>query len=229
MSNDLIKIENVTRTYGSAAAETRAISEVSLTVERGAWVAIMGPSGHGKSTLLQLIGGLDRPSAGSIKLDGLSLGTLDAAQLAAVRSTKIGFVFQFFNLMPHLTAIENVDFALWLGGVKRSESRALTLLQGFGLGDKAHHLPSQLSGGQQQRVAIARALANEPDILLMDEPTGNLDSASEAELLALLGELNRAGKTLIMVTHNRAVADHAQRVLQVKDGRIVADTRTVGH
>lgn len=228
MSNALIEINKISRTYGSDAAEITAVSELSLNIERGAWVAIMGPSGHGKSTLLQLIGGLDCPTAGSIKLDGVSLGTLDAAQLAAVRSTKIGFVFQFFNLMPHLTAIENVEFALWLGGVKRSPDRALTLLQELGLGDKAHYLPSQLSGGQQQRVAIARALANEPDILLMDEPTGNLDSAAEAALLELLGELNRAGKTLVMVTHNRAVADHAQRVLEVKDGRIVADTRTAG-
>ena len=223
MSNAIIKLEKISKTYGSGAAESKAVSEVSMTVERGAWVAIMGPSGHGKSTLLQLIGGLDRPSAGRIMLDGLELGTLDAAKLAAVRGKKIGFVFQFFNLMPHLTALENVEIALWLGGGKRSNGRAMELLVRFGLGDKAHHLPSMLSGGQQQRVAIARALANEPDILLMDEPTGNLDSGSEAELLALLGELNKAGKTLLMVTHNPVVADHAQRLVRVKDGRIEED------
>ncbi|MHB1267655.1 MAG: ABC transporter ATP-binding protein [Acidithiobacillus ferriphilus] len=223
MSNAVIKLEKVSKTYGSGAAEAKAVSEVSMTVERGSWVAIMGPSGHGKSTLLQLIGGLDRPSAGRIVLDGSELGTLDAAELAAVRGKKIGFVFQFFNLMPHLTALENVEIALWLGGGAHSKGRAMGLLERFGLGDKAHHLPSMLSGGQQQRVAIARALANEPDILLMDEPTGNLDSGSEAELLTLLGELHKAGKTLIMVTHNPTVASHAQRLVHVKDGRIEED------
>lgn len=223
MSNAVIELEKVSKTYGSGAAEVKAVSEVSMTVERGGWVAIMGPSGHGKSTLLQLIGGLDRPSAGRIVLDGSELGTLDAAELAAVRGKKIGFVFQFFNLMPHLTALENVEIALWLGGATNSKGRAMGLLERFDLGDKAHHLPSMLSGGQQQRVAIARALANEPDILLMDEPTGNLDSGSEAELLTSLGELNKAGKTLLMVTHNPVVAQRAERVLQVKDGRIVAD------
>ena len=229
MSNAIIELEKVGKTYGSGAAEAKAVSEVSMTVERGAWVAIMGPSGHGKSTLLQLIGGLDRPSTGRIVLDGLELGTLDAAELATVRGKKIGFVFQFFNLMPHLTALENVEIALWLGGGARSNGRAMELLESFGLGDKAHHLPSILSGGQQQRVAIARALANDPDILLMDEPTGNLDSGSEAELLALLGELNKAGKTLLMVTHNPAVAQCAERVLQVKDGQIVGDARNGKH
>ena len=223
MSNAVIKLEKVSKTYGSGAAEAKAVSEVSMTVERGSWVAIMGPSGHGKSTLLQLIGGLDRPSAGRIVLGGSGLGTLDAAELAAVRGKKIGFVFQFFNLMPHLTALENVEIALWLGGGAHSKGRAMGLLERFGLGDKAHHLPSMLSGGQQQRVAIARALANEPDILLMDEPTGNLDSGSEAELLTLLGELHKAGKTLIMVTHNPTVASHAQRLVHVKDGRIEED------
>ncbi|MDX1251113.1 MAG: ABC transporter ATP-binding protein [Gammaproteobacteria bacterium] len=223
MSNAIIELEKVSKIYGSGAAEAKAVSEVSMAVERGAWVAIMGPSGHGKSTLLQLIGGLDRPSAGRIVVDGSELGTLDAAELAAVRGKKIGFVFQFFNLMPHLTALENVEIALWLGGGTHSNGRAMSLLEHFGLADKAHHLPSMLSGGQQQRVAIARALANEPDILLMDEPTGNLDSGSEAELLALLGELNKAGKTLLMVTHNPAVAGHAQRLVRVKDGRIEED------
>lgn len=223
MSDAIIELKKVSKTYGSGDAETKAISEVSMTVERGGWVAIMGPSGHGKSTLLQLIGGLDRPSAGRIMLDGSELGTLDAAELAAVRGKKIGFVFQFFNLMPHLTALENVEIALWLGGGTHSNGRAMDLLERFGLGDKAHHLPSMLSGGQQQRVAIARALANEPDILLMDEPTGNLDSGSEAELLALLGELNKAGKTLLMVTHNPTVASHARRLVRVKDGRIEED------
>lgn len=223
MSEAVIALESVSKTYGSGAATTNAVSDVSMTVERGTWVAIMGPSGHGKSTLLQLIGGLDRPSAGRIVLDGAEIGDLDATKLAAMRGRKIGFVFQFFNLMPHLTALENVEIALWLGGAAKRNGRAQELLERFGLGDKAHHLPGMLSGGQQQRVAIARVLANDPDILLMDEPTGNLDSAAEAELLSLLDELHQAGKTLLMVTHNPAVAARAQRVVQVKDGRIVAD------
>lgn len=224
MSEAIIELESVSKTYGSGAATTKAVSEASITVARGTWVAIMGPSGHGKSTLLQLIGGLDRPSAGRIMLDGAEIGSLDATKLAAVRGRKIGFVFQFFNLMPHLTALENVEIALWLGGTAKRKGRALELLERFGLGDKARHLPGMLSGGQQQRVAIARALANDPDILLMDEPTGNLDSAAEAELLSVLDGLHQAGKTLLMVTHNPAVAARAQRVVQVKDGKIVADT-----
>lgn len=229
MSNVVIALENVSKAYGSGAAETHAVSDVSITVERGEWLAIMGPSGHGKSTLLQLVGGLDRPSTGRIFMDGSELNALGHAELAAVRARKIGFVFQFFNLMPHLSALENVELALWLGGEGKSNGRAMQLLDQFGLGDKPHHLPGMLSGGQQQRVAIARALANEPDVLLMDEPTGNLDSASEAELLSLLGKLHHGGKTLLMVTHSPAVARHAQRVLQLKDGRVVADTRNGKH
>ena len=230
MSETIIELEKVSKSYGSGAAETHAVSEVSMSVERGTWVAIMGPSGHGKSTLLQIIGGLDRPSAGRIVLDGADLGSLDAAELAAVRGKKIGFVFQFFNLIPHLTALENIEIALWLGGgAKNGNGRAMQLLARFGLEDKADHLPSMLSGGQQQRVAIARALANEPDVLLMDEPTGNLDSGAEAELLALLDELHKAGRTLLVVTHNAAVAERAKRVLRVKDGRIVADTSNGTH
>ena len=220
MSETIVELEKVSKTYGSGAAETHAVSEVSMTVDRGTWVAIMGPSGHGKSTLLQIIGGLDRPSSGSVAIDGAELGRLSSAQLAAVRARKIGFVFQFFNLMPHLTARENVELALWLGGSKKDGDRAMAVLEQFGLADKADHRPDMLSGGQQQRVAIARALANDPDIVLMDEPTGNLDSASEQELLAVLARLHEAGKTLLMVTHSATVASRAQRVLQVKDGRL---------
>lgn len=224
MSESVIELQGVSKTYGSGAALTRAVASISMTVERGSWVAIMGPSGHGKSTLLQIMGGLDRPSTGRVLLDGSELGCLGSAALAALRGRRIGFVFQFFNLLPQLTALENIETALWLGGGNKPDGRGRDLLERFGLADKADHLPNMLSGGQQQRVAIARALANDPDILLMDEPTGNLDSAAEAELLDLLGELHRAGKTLLMVTHNPAVAGRAGRVLQVKDGRIVADT-----
>lgn len=224
MSNAVIALQQVNKTYGRGAAITQAVRDVSLSVQRGSWVAIVGPSGHGKSTLLQLMGGLDRPDSGRILLHGDDLATLGASQLAAVRAKRIGFVFQFFNLLPHLTALENIETALWMGGAKHTRRRANALLERFGLADKAQHLPDMLSGGQQQRVAMARALANEPDILLMDEPTGNLDSTAEADLLTLLTELHHEGKTLLMVTHNPLVAQRAERVLHVKDGKIIADT-----
>lgn len=220
MRDPVVVLDRVSKTYGHGTAQTRAVIDVSMTIGRGEWIAVMGPSGHGKSTLLQIIGGLDRPSSGSVVIDGAELGRLAPTELAALRAQKIGFVFQFFNLMPHLTARENVELALWLGGAKKRTDRAMSLLAQFGLADKADHRPDMLSGGQQQRVAIARALANDPDVLLMDEPTGNLDSASEQELLTLLARLHENGKTLLMVTHSASVAARAQRVLQFIDGRL---------
>ena len=222
MSDPVIRLESVTKVYGAGQAATHAVSEVSLAVLRGSWTAIMGPSGHGKTTLLQLMGGLDRPTAGRIFLDGQELSRLSDSELAHLRGRRLGFVFQFFNLLPHLTALENVQAALWLGGKNgvAARERAYELLDRVGLGEKADHFPGMLSGGQQQRVAIARALANEPEVLFMDEPTGNLDSAAEAEFLALLTDLHRDGKTLVMVTHNPAVAERAQRIVRVRDGRI---------
>lgn len=222
MSKAFIRVENINKVYGTGDASTAALANVNLEVSRGSWVAIMGPSGHGKSTLLQIMGGLDRPTSGRIHLDGTELTSLGPNDLARARAKEIGFVFQFFNLLPHLTALENVQMALWFGGVESNagKNRALALLDAVGLTGKAHFLPSMLSGGQQQRVAIARALANEPGVLLMDEPSGNLDSTSEDELLQLLKRLHAEGKTIVMVTHNAAVAGHAQRVVQVKDGRI---------
>ena len=224
MPDPVIRLESVTKVYGAGQAATHAVSEVSLAVPRGSWTAIVGPSGHGKTTLLQLMGGLDRPTAGDIFLDGQELSRLSEGELAGLRGRRLGFVFQFFNLLPHLTAIENVQAALWLGGKNgvATRTRAMDLLTRVGLADKADHFPGMLSGGQQQRVAIARALANEPEVLLMDEPTGNLDSVAEAEFLALLTELHRDGKTLVMVTHNPAVAGRAQRIVRVRDGRIEA-------
>jgi len=223
MPEAVIRVENVSKVYGSGSVAAAALSGVSLAVERGAWVAVMGPSGHGKSTLLQIMGGLDRPTSGRVHLDGTELTALGPDQLAHARARSIGFVFQFFNLLPHLTAIENLQLALWFGGKGDGEARAMALLDSVGLVDKAHMLPGALSGGQQQRVAVARALANEPDILLMDEPTGNLDSAAEAELLDLLGRLHEQGRTIVMVTHNPAVAERAQRVVRVRDGRIAEE------
>ncbi|MGX0137703.1 ABC transporter ATP-binding protein [Cupriavidus metallidurans] len=222
MSETLIRVENVSKVYGTGEASTTALDNVNLTVKRGSWLTIMGPSGHGKSTLLQIMGGLDRPTAGQIHLNGLELTALSPNALARSRAKEIGFVFQFFNLLPHLTALENIQMALWFGGMASNagKARALALLDAVGLTGKADFFPSMLSGGQQQRVAIARAMANDPDVLLMDEPSGNLDSASEAALLQLLKRLHAQGKTIVMVTHNAAVATHAQQVVRVKDGRI---------
>lgn len=222
MRDAIIRLKGVSKIYGVGEAATHAVADASLTVERNSWLAIMGPSGHGKSTLLQLMGGLDRPSTGDVFIDGAELSALSSGEVARVRAQRIGFVFQFFNLMPHLTAVENIELALWLGGhgAAKKRTRALELLEHVGLSRKADRSPAMLSGGQQQRVAIARALANDTEVLLMDEPTGNLDSASEAELLALLDRLHAEGKTLVMVTHNATVARRAQRIVRVKDGRI---------
>lgn len=224
MSDVQIRVEHVTKIYGANGAATTALSDVCLDVERGAWVAIMGPSGHGKSTLLQLMGGLDGPTEGRVHLNGTELTALRPTALAQTRAREIGFVFQFFNLLPHLSALENVQLAQWFGGTARHAARAAALLDAVGLTDKADLLPGALSGGQQQRVAVARALANDPNTLLMDEPTGNLDSVAEAELLNLLQRLHTQGKTIVMVTHNPAVAGYAGRVVHVKDGRIERDS-----
>ena len=225
MSDAVIRLFQVSKVYGEGEAATAALREVSLTIERGSWTAVMGPSGHGKSTLLQLMGALDRPTAGEIFVEGDNLTELSAGRLARVRARKIGFVFQFYNLLPHLTVAENVAIAMWFGHAearRRARPRSLALLDQFGLRDKANHRPGMLSGGQQQRVAIARALANEPDVLLLDEPTGNLDSTAETEFLDLLRELHGQGRTLVMVTHSPAVAARAERLVKVKDGRIEA-------
>jgi len=215
----LMEVQAVSKVYGSHSNKVQAVDNVSFAIKRGSWTAIVGPSGHGKSTLLQIMGGLDRSSAGAIILDGKNLSQLNNRKLAQLRANKIGFVFQFFNLLPHLTALENVILPLWLNG-KKDYQKGLALLERVGLADKADSLPGTLSGGQQQRVAIARALINDPDILLMDEPTGNLDSASEAEVLALFKELNEQGSTLILITHSATVASCAEHVIEIIDGRL---------
>lgn len=229
LSGELIRLDNVSKVYGHGETATRALVGVSLRIMQRSWIAFVGPSGHRKRTLLQLVGGLDRPTSGAVWLDGENLAALSATQLARVRARKVGFVFQFFNLLPHLTALENVQAALWFGGDKggRSRERALELLRRVGLDDRVHFLPDMLSGGQQQRIAIARALANDPDMLLLDEPTGNLDSAAEAEVLDLLAGLQKQGCTLLMVTHNPDVADRAGRVVRIKDGRVFSGAERV--
>ncbi len=223
MNEIILKTEQVSKVYGTRDVSTVALNGVSLEIAQGSFTCIVGPSGHGKSTLMHLLGGLDRPSSGKVWLDGTELSNLDNNSLAKLRGAKVGFVFQFFNLLQGLTAQENIETAMMLAGLpeKTQGPRALELLAMVGLADKAGSRPSQLSGGQQQRVAIARALANEPEILLMDEPTGNLDSAAEAEVLAILRTLHSQGKTIVIVTHNDAIAQTAEQIIHVKDGKIV--------
>lgn len=222
MSNIIIKTENLVKTYNSSKVKTFALRGISLEIPRGTFSCIIGPSGHGKSTLMHLIGGLDRPTEGRVFIDGTDISALSSGDLAALRAGKIGFVFQFFNLLQNLTAAENVETAMMFAGSseKAQRERAGQLLSLVGLGDKAKSKPSEMSGGQQQRVAIARALANDPEILLMDEPTGNLDSESEAEVLEEIFKLHKKGKTIIIVTHNSEIAKRAEMVFKVKDGRL---------
>ncbi|HBG07271.1 MAG: ABC transporter ATP-binding protein [Geobacteraceae bacterium GWC2_58_44] len=222
MSDAIIKTRDLSKSYSTGAVTTQALRGVTLDIRKGSFTCIVGPSGHGKSTLMHLVGGLDRPTEGSVFLDGTDISRLDNSQLAQLRGEKIGFVFQFFNLLQGLSAKENVEMAMMLAGIPEKEQAkgALRLLAMVGLAEKADAKPSQLSGGQQQRVAIARALANDPAILLMDEPTGNLDSAAEAEIMEILHELHAGGKTVVLVTHNNEIAKKAQHVICVKDGRI---------
>jgi putative ABC transport system ATP-binding protein len=223
----VIDLHNVTKTYGSGKLEVTALSAVDLIVERGEFLAIMGPSGSGKSTLMNIIGCLDIPSRGRFSLDGVDVRTLDEPALAAIRLRKIGFVFQSFNLIPRTSAMENVELPLTYAGLKPKDRRrrALEALDAVGLADRAHHVPSELSGGQQQRAAVARALVSDPALLLADEPTGNLDSASSAEVMTLFAQLNAEGRTVVLITHEDEVASYARRVVRLRDGRIVSDER----
>jgi putative ABC transport system ATP-binding protein len=220
--NNIIRTEHAAKTYTTGEITTTALKEISLEIPQGSFTCIVGPSGHGKSTLMHLIGGLDRPSDGKVYIGGIEISRITDNDLARLRAKRVGFVFQFFNLLQGLTVIENVEIAMMLAGVPDREQRvrAEELLYMVGLAEKAYSKPSQLSGGQQQRVAIARALANDPDILLMDEPTGNLDSAAEAEVLNLLQTLHRQGKTVVIVTHSDEVAKRAERIIRVKDGLV---------
>jgi len=216
----------ISKTYGHGEYAVRAVVDVDLTVARGEYVAIMGASGSGKSTLMHILGCLDVPTSGRYLLDGLDTGGLTERQLNLVRNRKIGFVFQSFNLIPRTTALSNVELPLVYARLNRRErrARALAALERVGLADRLDHRPSELSGGQQQRVAVARALVCDPVLLLADEPTGALDSASTAEVLDLFEELSRAGRTIVVITHEPDVGDRAGRVLRMHDGRIVADT-----
>src|SRR2546421_10278737 len=202
-----------------------ALRDVSLTIQRAEYVAIMGPSGSGKSTLMNLVGCLDTPSSGRYELNGTDVSEMDDNQLAEIRNREIGFVFQTFNLLPRSNALHNVELPLIYSGMRAEERRTIALeaLASVGLADRIHHKPNELSGGQRQRVAVARALVNKPSILLADEPTGNLDSKTGIEIMALFEELSRKGNTIIVVTHEEDVAQHARRILRIRDGAIASD------
>jgi putative ABC transport system ATP-binding protein len=220
----MLKCESLTQTYRSGGRALTVLNDISFEIESGAFAAILGPSGSGKTTLLGLLAGLDRPTAGTVTLDGQDLGRLDEDGRARLRRAKIGFVFQTFQLIPTLTARENVQVPLELRGEDGTAS-ADRLLERVGLGDRGHHYPAQLSGGEQQRVALARAFSNRPTILFADEPTGNLDAKTGATIIDLMVELNRdLGTTLVLVTHDLDLASRARRVIRLADGRIVADS-----
>src|SRR5690606_5140812 len=227
----IIVAEGLSKRYRSGPREVTVLDGVDLRVEPREFVAVVGPSGSGKTTLLGLLAGLDRPTSGTVRLDGVDLGTLDEDGRARLRAEKVGFVFQTFQLLPTLTALENVLVPLELAGAAdgRARERAVSLLERVGLGDRMDHYPAQLSGGEQQRVAIARAFANEPKILFADEPTGNLDAETGATIVELLFELNRESTTtVVLVTHDLALASRAGRVIRIAGGRIVEDQRRAG-
>ncbi|NVI91518.1 ABC transporter ATP-binding protein [Actinomadura sp. BRA 177] len=223
----MLDLRDVTKVYGTGETAVHALQGVTLTVERGDFVAIMGASGSGKSTLMNIIGCLDAPNAGRYLLDGIDVAGLDERSLAILRNRRIGFVFQSFNLIPRMSAQANVELPLAYGGIKGADRRrrALAALREVGLADRTRHEPNELSGGQQQRVAVARALVTAPALLLADEPTGALDSGSTADVLGVFDRLALAGRTIIVITHEDDVAAHAKRVVRLVDGRIVEDVR----
>ena len=232
MNDIAIDLHEIVKTYKTGSIEVHALRGVSLRIERGEYVAIMGPSGSGKSTLMNVIGCLDRPTAGSYSLDGIDVSKLDDTALAATRLKKLGFIFQGFNLLARTDALKNVSLPLFYAKVSPRErrERAKQALAEVGLADRGHHKPNELSGGQQQRVAIARALINNPAVLLADEPTGNLDTATSEEILALFQSLHLAGRTIVVVTHDEEVAGRANRVVRLRDGLVLSDAPTAhGH
>ena len=226
-NKNLILLENIRKTYFMGQLEVNALHSISLEVEYGEYIAILGPSGSGKSTLMNMIGCLDSPSSGRYLLDGKDVSSLKRNELAAVRNRKIGFIFQSFNLLDYCSSIENVALPLVYQGVSKSEriKRAKEVLESVGLGDRINHKPGELSGGQRQRVAIARALVTDPEVILADEPTGNLDSKSGEDVMSLFEQLSNSGKTIIVVTHDNKLAKRMHRVIEISDGKIKSDSR----
>jgi putative ABC transport system ATP-binding protein len=221
----MIQVKKVSKIYKTGEVELKALNRVSFKVKKGEFVAIMGPSGSGKSTLMHIIGALDKPTNGEYLLDGQNVENLNEDELADIRNQKIGFVFQFYNLLPRTTALKNVMIPMMYGGVKKEkrEKKAKKYLEMVGLKDRIDHTPNQLSGGEQQRVAIARALAMNPSIILADEPTGNIATKQAIEIMEIFQDLNEQGHTILMITHEKEIAEYAKRVIKIRDGKIIKD------
>ncbi|RLG57160.1 MAG: macrolide ABC transporter ATP-binding protein [Candidatus Hydrothermarchaeota archaeon] len=223
--NEIIELKGVTKIYKMDKVLVPALRGINLKIRKGEFVSIMGPSGSGKTTLMNLIGCLDRPTEGEIYIANKNIAKLGDDELAKLRREKIGFVFQQFNLIPRLTALENVELPMWFAGLskKKRRERAIELLKLVGLEKRIHHKPAELSGGERQRVSIARALANNPEIILADEPTGNLDTKTGKEIMEILKDLNKQGKTIVLVTHDETFAKEAERIIKIRDGRLLND------
>ena len=231
VTEELIRLENLVKIYDTGAIKVLGLKKINLTIRRGEFVAIMGQSGSGKSTLMNILGCLDRPTMGHYYLDGIDTAALTPTQLSEVRNRKIGFVFQSFNLIPRTSALRNVELPMTYAhrlSKKERRERAMALLEQVGLGARAEHMPNELSGGQRQRVAIARALSNEPPLILADEPTGNLDTASSVEIMELFSRLHEGGATVVVVTHEEDIAAFTERIIRFRDGQIISDKRNGG-